>query len=124
MLTGISGNAKIKAIPINGKAATVANIADGSYPLFTPLYLVTNPNSPKAADAQAFVDFVQSEPGKAALRKHAVLPYQDGSALTSMDASRRSNILAEVGARASHITPPVSAPGATYAAREIGRAHV
>lgn len=115
-LAGISGNAKVKAIPINGKAANVANIADGSYPLFIPLYLVTNPNSPKAAQAQAFVDFVQSEPGKAALRKHAVLPYQDGAALASMDSSRRSSILAEVGARASKVTP-VSAPGATYAAR-------
>ena len=116
MLSGISGNPKLKAIPINGKPATVANIADGSYPLFVPLYLVTNPNSSKAAEAQAFVDFLQTEPAKAALRKHAVLPYQDGSALASMDGSRRSRILAEVGARAVHGTP-VSAPGATYAAR-------
>ena len=115
-LAGISGNSQLKAIPINGKSATVANIADGSYPLFIPLYLVTNPSSPKAADAQAFVDFVQSEPGKAALRRHAVLPYQDGAALASLDSSRRNNILAEVGARISHGTP-VSAPGATYAAR-------
>jgi phosphate transport system substrate-binding protein len=116
MLSGISGNSKIKAIPINGKSATVANIADGSYPLFTPLYLVTNPNSRKADEAQAFVDFLQTAPAKAALRKHAVLPYQDGSALASMDDARRSRILAEVGARAVHRTP-VSAPGATYAAR-------
>jgi phosphate transport system substrate-binding protein len=115
-LSGISGNGKLKAIPVNGKRATVANVADGSYPLFTPLYLVTNPSSPKAASAQAFIDFVQTEPGKAVLRKHAVLPYQDGSALTAMDSSRRSRILAEVGARASRVTP-VSAPGATYAAR-------
>jgi phosphate transport system substrate-binding protein len=77
---------------------------------------VTNPSSPKAAAAQSFVDFLQTDPAKAALRKHAVLPYQDGSALASMDGSRRSDILAEVGARASHITP-VSAPGATYASR-------
>lgn len=116
-LSGISGNAKIKAIPINGKAANVANIADGSYPLFTPLYLVTNPNSRKAADAQAFIEFVQSEPGKSVLRKHAVLPYQDGGALVAMDSARRSGILAEVGARPVRQTTPVSAPGATYAAR-------
>jgi phosphate transport system substrate-binding protein len=115
-LAGISGNPKVKAIPVNGKAATVANIADGSYPLFIPLYLVTNPSSPKAADAQAFVDFMQTDPAKAALRKHAVLPYQDGAALASMDGARRSRILAEVGAHASKITP-VSAPGATYASR-------
>ncbi|GGY13534.1 hypothetical protein GCM10008098_00200 [Rhodanobacter panaciterrae] len=115
-LADISGNSKLKAIPINGKSASVANIADGSYPLFIPLYLVTNPSSPKAAAAQSFVDFLQTEPAKAALRKHAVLPFQDGSALAAMDGSRRSAILAEVGAHASHITP-VSAPGATYAAR-------
>lgn len=115
-LTSISGNAKLKAIPIDGKPATVANIADGSYPLFIPLYLVTNPNSVKAEQAQAFVDFLSTEPAKAALRKHAVLPFADGSALLAMDSDRRSRILAEVGARASRIAP-VSAPGATYAAR-------
>ncbi len=115
-LASISGNAKLKAIPINGKPATVANIADGSYPLFTPLYLVTNPRSLKAAQAQAFIDFMQTEPAKAALRKHAVLPYQDDGALVALDVSRRSRILAEVGARPVRGTP-VSAPGATYAAR-------
>lgn len=117
MLNGITGNPKLKAIPINGRAATPANIANGSYPLFIPLYLVTNPNSPKAAQAQAFVDFLQSEPAKAALRRHQVLPYQDGMRLASMDAERRSTILAEVGARRASQTTPLSAPGATYASR-------
>jgi len=122
MLSGISGNKKLKAIPINGKAATPANIANGSYPLFTPLFLVTNPNSPKAADVQAFIDFVQSTDGQAVLRKHAVLPYQEGAALAAMDASRRSDILAEVGAKpapaaAAPASTPISAPGATYASR-------
>jgi phosphate transport system substrate-binding protein len=112
----VSGNPKLKAIPINGKAATVANIADGSYVLFTPLYLVTNPRSPKAAEVQAFIDFLQSEPAKVAMRSHLVLPFQDGSALLAMDGARRGRILAEVGAKASHITP-IAAPGATYAAR-------
>jgi phosphate transport system substrate-binding protein len=116
MLSGITANPKIKAIPINGHTATAANIANGSYPLFIPLYLVTNPGSPKAAQAQAFVDFLQSEPAKAALRARNVLPYQDGTQLAGMDAQRRSTILAEVGARASHVTP-ISAPAATYAAR-------
>ena len=115
-LTSIAGNPKIKALAIDGKPATVANIADGSYPLYTPLYLVTNPRSPKAAQAQAFIDFMQSEPAKAALRKHLVLPYQDGIALASMDSARRSAIYAEVGVLASNVAP-ISAPGATYAAR-------
>ncbi|CAM5339833.1 LysM peptidoglycan-binding domain-containing protein [Rhodanobacter lindaniclasticus] len=117
MLTGISGNPKLKAIPINGHAPTQANIANGSYPLFIPLYLVTNPSSAKADQVQAFVAFLQSEPAKAALRRHGVLPYDDGAQLAAMDAERRRTILADVGARpASHGTP-ISAPGATYAAR-------
>jgi len=109
MLAGTSGNPKLKAIPINGRAATPANIANGSYPLFIPLYLVTNPTSPKAAQAQAFVDFLQSEPAKAALRQHDVLPYQDGMQLANMDAARRSTILAEVGAHVDRIARPGNA---------------
>ncbi|MEO8779524.1 MAG: substrate-binding domain-containing protein [Rhodanobacter sp.] len=109
MLAGISGNPKIKAIPINGHPATAANIANGSYPLFIPLYLVTNPSSPKAAEAQAFVAFLQSEPAAAALREHSVLPYQDGMQLAAMDAARRTTILAEVGAHPSPIARPDNA---------------
>ncbi len=102
-LAGISGNPKVKAIPINGISATPAHIADGSYPLFIPLYLVTNPDSPKAAQAKAFVDFMQTEPAKAALRAHGVLPYQDGGMLVALDSSRRDGILTEVGAPRNRI---------------------
>ena len=109
MLAGISGNSKLKAIPINGRAATPANIANGSYPLFVPLYLVTNPADPKAAQAQAFIDFLQTEPAKAALRRHDVLPYQDGMQLAAMDDARRSTILAEVGAHVNRIPRPGNA---------------
>lgn len=118
-LSDVSGNGKLRALAINGTQPTVANVADGSYPLFTALYLVSNPRSPKAAQVQAFMDFLQTAPAMTAMRNHAVLPYQDGSALAAMDNSRRSRILAEVGARASRIAPastPISAPGATYAA--------
>jgi phosphate transport system substrate-binding protein len=112
-LSDIQGNSKLKALSIDGVPATVANIADGSYVLFTPLYLVTNPHSAKAAQVQAFVDFMHTEPAKEALRKHAVLPFEDGNALTALDSARRDKILATVGARR---TTPLSAPGATYAA--------
>ncbi|MEO5811034.1 MAG: substrate-binding domain-containing protein [Rhodanobacter sp.] len=116
-LADIRSRSKLKAIPIDGVVPNVANIADGSYPLFTPLYLVTNPRSVKAAQAQAFVDFVQTDAGKAAMRTRAVLPYADGSALIAMDSARRDRILTQVGARPRSATPPLSAPGATYAAR-------
>lgn len=114
-LSSIAGNPKLKAVAIDGKAATVANIADGSYPLYIPLYLVTNPHGPKKAQVQAFLNFMQSAPAKAALRKHAVLPYQDDLELASMDSARRKAIYAEVGVPASNIAA-IAAPGATYAA--------
>lgn len=117
-LSGVSGNSKVKLIKINGTAPTVANIADGSYVLFTPLYLVTNPSSPNAAKAQEFIDFMSTDPAKAALRRHAVLPFDDGAALVALDSSRRAKILAEVGARAvAEPSAPIAAPRATYAAR-------
>jgi phosphate transport system substrate-binding protein len=100
----------------------VANVASGRYPLYTPIYLVTHADSPNAAQAKSFIDFTESAKGQAVLRKHHLLPYQDGTVLASMDSARRSRILAEVGARRvptapSQSTTPISAPGATYASR-------
>jgi phosphate transport system substrate-binding protein len=116
-MAGVAGNRKVKMIRIDGTAPTVANVADGSYALYTPLYLVTNPNSPKVAEENAFIAFLGTEPAKAVMRRHGVLPYQDASALASMDEARRARILAEVGARAVPSAPRIAAPGATYAAR-------
>jgi len=117
-LAGVSGNRKLKPLSLDGVPPTVANIADGSYPLYTPVYLVTNPSSPKAADARAFVDFMQTEEGKAVLRKHAILPYADAAALAGMSDARRAKVLAEVGARPLPSSGvPLAAPGATYAER-------
>jgi phosphate transport system substrate-binding protein len=100
-LSSVAGNSKIKMLRIDGVAPSISTVASGSYPLFTEVYLVTNPSSPKAADAKAFVDFTQSDKGAAVLRQHSLLPYSEGSTLVAMDASRRSRILAAVGAHAS-----------------------
>lgn len=113
-LADVRGNPKLRAIPIEGVAPTVANIADGSYPLYTPLYLVTNPNSPKAATVKGFIDFLATDKAKAVLRDHSVLPYQDGIALVAKEEARRNKVYAE--ATASKAKPPLAAPGASYAA--------
>ncbi|MBN8714125.1 MAG: substrate-binding domain-containing protein [Xanthomonadales bacterium] len=110
-LADIRGKPKLKALSIDGIVPSAQSIADGSYPLFTTLYLVTNPQSSRTAETQAFIDFVNSPPGAAALRRGAVLPYADGAALATLDAARRERILAAIGKRA-----PVTAPaGATSA---------
>ena len=119
-LTSIAGNPKLRALSIDGKAATVANIDDGSYPLYHPALPGDQSAQSKAAQVQAFIDFMQTEPAKAALRKHDVLPYQDGMALVAMDESRRRRIFAEVGVRATRYSRtcvqrmPASAPRRRY----------
>jgi phosphate transport system substrate-binding protein len=108
-MAGVQGNSKVKAIKINGVAPSEASVANGSYVLYTPLYLVTNPNSPKAAETKAFIDFMSTASAKSILRAHDVLPYDEGTVLAEMDSSRRAKILAEVGARAS-VEPAAGAP--------------
>jgi len=100
-LSSVAGNPKIKMLRIDGTAPSAATVASGAYPLFAPLYLVTNPSSPNAAAAKAFVDFALSDKGATALRARSLVPYDAGTTLIAMDASRRSRILAEVGAHAS-----------------------
>lgn len=119
-LSNASGVSKLKMLDIDGIKPSLATISNGSYLLFSPLYVVTNSSSAKAAQSQAFVDFLGSDPAKAVMREHSILPYAEGSLLASMDDSRRQTILAQTGARVPRPTPsstPISAPGATYAAR-------
>ncbi|GLQ88151.1 LysM peptidoglycan-binding domain-containing protein [Dyella flagellata] len=122
-LSSVAGNGKIKMLHIDGTTPSTAAVASGAYPLFVPLYLVTNPSSPNAAAAKAFVDFALSDKGAAALRSHSLVPYQAGSNLIAMDDSRRSHILAEVGAHASaEPTQIASAPSRTAVAPAVAAA--
>ncbi|BFI95027.1 MAG: hypothetical protein RSP_05370 [Rhodanobacter sp.] len=117
-LADVSGNHRLRTIDVDNVAPTLANIADGSYPLFVPLYLVSNPNSVKAAAVKEFLDYLQTDKAKAALRSHLVLPYEDGIGLVAKDQQRRDVLFAEAtNSKAKAPTaPPIAAPGASYAA--------
>ena len=115
-LSGAAGNKKLKMISVDGVAPSASTVASGTYPLYTQLYLVTNPASPKAADAKALVDFVTDGAGKALLRSHSLLPYSDGATLVAADAGRRAKILASVGAKASASEPLTTAAPAVASA--------
>lgn len=107
-LADIQGKPGLKALSIDGVAPTLDSIANGSYPLFTPLYLVTNSLSSKAPATQAFIDFAGSDRGMAALRQSSVLPYADGAMLATMDKGRRERILASINARQATGAPAVT----------------
>ena len=84
-LSGVRDNHKVKIIPIEGVKPTPATIADGSYPLYTAIYLATNPNDPNAARVAQFMDFLSSDEAKKLMREHGLLPYADASGLQSPD---------------------------------------
>ena len=72
----LSERRKIKALPLEGVSPSVAALERGSYPYFSPLYLVVtqNPSGP----AQAFAAFIQSRQGARILADNGYLPVQSG----------------------------------------------
>jgi len=68
---------KVFALALVGKEGkpvepTAPNIADHSYPMSRPLFVLTN--GEPAGDAKAMVDFLLSERGQALVKKHGYLP--------------------------------------------------
>ncbi|NII09668.1 substrate-binding domain-containing protein [Oleiagrimonas sp. C23AA] len=113
-LSGAHADKKLKMLSIDGVKPSPANVADGSYPLYTPLYLTSNPADPKAAEVKQFIDYFGSPKAQSILRQHLLLPYADGTGLASMADARDARVANEVG-RMAH-NGPTAAPGATYAA--------
>jgi phosphate transport system substrate-binding protein len=125
-LSGVATNSKVKMVSVDGTRPSVSTISDGSYLLYTPLYLVTDKNSPKATQIAAFMEFLHTDEVKALARQHQLVPYTDAPQLAEQDMARRQKLLAENGIKmpdepAPAPTPapdatPIAAPGATYAA--------
>ncbi|QDE40935.1 LysM peptidoglycan-binding domain-containing protein [Luteibacter pinisoli] len=124
-LAGAGNNPKLKVLSIDGVKPSMSTVANGSYALYTELYLVSNDTSPKAADVKEFLAFVTSSAGSSLLRAHGLVPYADGTALASGDAARRAKIASTVGTRGNvgqaMTTPTVAAAAAPAAAAEAAK---
>ncbi len=112
---------KLKMLRIDGKKPSISNVADGSYPLYTPLYLVTRPaaqtaDTPKAQEIRQFVAFARSPAVATILHRHRLVPYADALALAGHDQERIAAIAKATGRHVYHHNGPTAAPGATYAA--------
>jgi len=123
-LASIHGNARVKALAIEGIRATPQTIADGSYPLYITLYLAAKADSPKQAAIDRFLAFLESDAAKAILRKHDLVPYSDATDAQARAAARMAFIDAHLGREPGTTTAvaaatpaptptPVSAPRAT-----------
>jgi phosphate transport system substrate-binding protein len=71
----ISGYPKLAAVSIDGIEPTPAHIVDQTYPMYRPLFLVTN--GPPTGAAKTFVDYVLGDDGQQLVRKHGYLNLAD-----------------------------------------------
>ncbi len=71
----ITGYPRLAAVAVDGVEPTPTRIVDQSYPMFRPLYLVTN--GPPVGAAKTFVDYVLSAEGQSLVNKHGYLSLAD-----------------------------------------------
>ncbi|HET7779627.1 MAG TPA: substrate-binding domain-containing protein [Rudaea sp.] len=113
----VHGNPALKAISVEGLSASQATITDGSYPLYTLLFLVAREDGKNVANVQKFVQYTSSDPVKALMRQHGLVPYADAPNLVANENTRVAFIDGHLGTlavvAATTAATPVSAPVAT-----------
>lgn len=119
-------NRSLKALSVEGIPASSRSVADGSYPLFTTLYIVQREDSPNNAAIEGFMRFLSEAPAMDVMRQHQLVPYveagdvyaRDGARLSMIDAAIVAVTPADVAAmpRERELAPPLSAPRATLQA--------
>jgi len=117
LLASVSSNHGLKALSVEGLSASPATITDGTYPLYTLLFLVARDDGKNAANVQKFVQYTSSDPVKELMRQHALIPYNDAPNLVANENTRVAFIDARLGTpqaiAATTGGTPVSAPVAT-----------
>ena len=113
-LSAVAGNPAIKILAVEGVYASTITISDGSYPFYSALYLAARDDGANKEAVLKFVQFADSDAGRAILRKHNLVPLTDAPDLMSKQDAR----VAFVDARLQSGTlvlgnRPVSAPNAT-----------
>jgi len=117
LLASVSSNHGLKALSVEGLSASTGTITDGTYPLYTLLFLVAREDGKNAANVQKFVQYTSSDPVKELMRQHALVPYNDAPNLVANENTRVAFIDARLGTpqaiAATTGGTPVSAPVAT-----------
>ncbi len=106
--SAVFSNREIRVLQVEGHTATPATIADGSYPLFSALYLATRNDGKNKEAVDKFIKYTTSDAGKSVLRRHQLIPYDDAPVLLTKLDDQIAYIDAHVNG-----TRPVSAPQAT-----------
>lgn len=113
-LSNVHDNSDLKMLDVEHVSPSASNVADGSYTLYTPLYLVTrntNSSAPAestssagsagAADAEdsarddevrQLISFLQGDKAARILRQHELIPYAAAEDLAARDADHLQDI--------------------------------
>ena len=91
-------NDAVKALPIDGADATVANVKSGAYKISRPFNIVLGSNVSEAA--QAFIDFILSAEGQAVVADNHYIPLDNAPAFAGSTLSGKVVI-----AGSSSVTP-------------------
>lgn len=117
MMSAVRANHGIKMLTVEGLTASPATVADGSYPLYMLLFIVAREDGKNYPIVEKFVQFAGSDPVKAILRQHDLVPYTDAPTLPGNENTRvafiDTHINPAVVAVATPPQTPVSAPVAT-----------
>lgn len=113
-LSGVYDNKKLAQLKVENVSPSLDSVADGSYPLYQPLYLVTPSDSPYQERLAQFMGYVSSDAGHKIMRANHVLPY-DATAILATDMDR--HMVAVQDLSSPRMDGPVAAPGATFASR-------
>ena len=116
LLASVNNNHALKALSVEGLGASTATITDGSYPLYTLLFLVAREDGKNFAEVQKFVQYTSSDPVKAMMRQHSLVPYSDAPNLVANENTRVAFVDSHLGVQpvvAAAAGTPVSAPVAT-----------
>lgn len=109
-LSNTAGNAKLKLLNVEGVVPSTASVRDGSYPLYTPVFIALREDGKNAAAVQDFIAWLDTPTAKATLIKRQLVPYSDGIALRDGNEQR----LAMIESKVNEV--PLAAPAATAAA--------
>ena len=112
-LSGVGRNPAIKMLAVEGIAASTSSIADGSYPLYSPLYLAARDDGRNQDASLKFIRYSEGDTAKAILRKHDLVPYADAPNLVEKQGEHIAWVDRHVRPTATADGTPVSAPNAT-----------
>jgi phosphate transport system substrate-binding protein len=126
-LSSAYANKGMKMLSVEGVNASTQSVADGSYPLFTTLYVVQRADSPNRAAVDDFVRYLGTPSALQTMRRHQLIPYieagdvytRDGERLAFIDSAIVSVTPADVAAmpRKREERPAQSAPRASLQER-------